>query len=381
MQMNLQSRTIFPVISILVVIMVALAYYNYSSQVAVLNENAEATLRSALNNSQQSLDSSLNTYQQLATIVAANPNTEAAFAKGDRQALLRQYEPAYKLLKERFGLPSIKFDYPPATNFVRIHQPQTFGDDQSAFRFTLVTANKEKKSVRGIEVGRVGLALRGVEPISYNGRHIGSVEFGGDLTPALTSTKVIFGSDVAILLGKRIAEAAKIFESSKSTLIPIGNDYIMTDATDSGLTQKLITAALLTDADRQLKSGTGYIVKRVKYGNSDYFVALGPLKDFSGGTIGYLSILMNQTSVVKKIRESLYINIAIYAGVLLLISWAINLSLKKTVITPVINLTKIADGISMGKLSEKVEVASHDEIATLAKSIDRMRVSMKKLLE
>jgi hypothetical protein len=36
----------------------------------------------------------------------------------------------------------------------------------------------------------------------------------------------------------------------------------------------------------------------------------------------------------------------------------------------------------MGKLVERVEVrGAKDEIATLTKSIDRMRVSMKKLLE
>jgi HAMP domain-containing protein len=41
----------------------------------------------------------------------------------------------------------------------------------------------------------------------------------------------------------------------------------------------------------------------------------------------------------------------------------------------------VADDISMGKLSEKIEVTSNDEISQLAKSIDRLRLSVKKLLE
>ena len=379
MQMNLQTRTILPVISILVVIMIGLAIYNYQAQVSVLEDNAEATLKSALNTAQQSLDSSMNAYQELATLVAASPTAGAAFAKGDRAALLREYGPAYKLLKERFGLPSFKFDKPPATAFLRLHQPETFGDDQSDFRLTIVTANKNLVGVRGVEVGRVGIALRGVEPVMYSGRHIGSIEFGGELGAALEATRAIFNADVGVLIGKQ--KAALAFEELKSKMIAIGGDYLLTNSTNPELTQKLVTAGILAEADRKLTDGTGYLLTRVNNAGQDYFVGLRPLKDFSGATIGYLTVLMNQTAVVSKIRISLYINIVIYAALLILISGAINYSLKKTVIGPVINLTKVADDISMGKLSEKVEAKSNDEIAQLAKSIDRLRLSVKKLLE
>ena len=379
MQMNLQTRTILPVISILVVIMIGLAIYNYQAQVSVLEDNAEATLKSALNTAQQSLDSSMNAYQELATLVAASPTAGAAFAKGDRAALLREYGPAYKLLKERFGLPSFKFDKPPATAFLRLHQPETFGDDQSDFRLTIVTANKNLVGVRGVEVGRVGIALRGVEPVMYSGRHIGSIEFGGELGAALEATRAIFNADVGVLIGKQ--KAALAFEELKSKMIAIGGDYLLTNSTNPELTQKLVTAGILAEADRKLTDGTGYLLTRVNNAGQDYFVGLRPLKDFSGATIGYLTVMMNQTAVVSKIRISLYINIVIYAALLILISGAINYSLKKTVIGPVINLTKVADDISMGKLSEKVEAKSNDEIAQLAKSIDRLRLSVKKLLE
>jgi methyl-accepting chemotaxis protein len=379
MQVNLQTKTLVPVITILIVIMFGLAFYNYEAQVSVLNENAEATLKSALNAAQQSLDSNLNAYQQLATIIAANPYTEAAFAKGDRAAILRQYSPAYKLLKERFGLPSIKFDYPPATNFVRIHQPETYGDDQSEFRYTLVTTNTKHVSVRGIEVGRVGIALRGVEPITYNGKHIGSIEVGGDLGAALEATHTIFNVDVGIMISKQ--KAALAFEALKSKMVALGTEYLLTNSTNSELTQKLVTAGVLAEADSRLTDGTGYFVTRVAYAGNDYYVALGNLKDFSGATIGYVTIMMNQTAMLAKIRTSLYINIVMYLAVLVLICAAISFSLKKTVIGPVIHLTRVADDISMGKLSEKIDITSNDEISKLAKSIDRLRNSVKKLLE
>jgi len=63
------------------------------------------------------------------------------------------------------------------------------------------------------------------------------------------------------------------------------------------------------------------------------------------------------------------------------IAWAVSKGLSKTVIDPIIQLTEAADNISMGKLEEKIEIKSGDEIQSLAKALDRMRVSMKKMLE
>ena len=44
-------------------------------------------------------------------------------------------------------------------------------------------------------------------------------------------------------------------------------------------------------------------------------------------------------------------------------------------------LTEASVDLSMGKLNQKIEIKTNDEIEDLAKSIDRMRISMKKLLE
>ena len=90
---------------------------------------------------------------------------------------------------------------------------------------------------------------------------------------------------------------------------------------------------------------------------------------------------MDRTAVLAKIRRTLTINIAVYASILALVSVVINISLRNTVIHPVIALTNAADAVSMGKLADKIEIKSNDELETLAKSLDRMRISMKKLLE
>jgi methyl-accepting chemotaxis protein len=76
------------------------------------------------------------------------------------------------------------------------------------------------------------------------------------------------------------------------------------------------------------------------------------------------------------------INIFVYIVILVLISVLIGYGMHKYVIDPLVQLTKFADDISMGKTGEKIDIKNaRGEIATLAKAIERMRITMKKLLE
>ena len=157
----------------------------------------------------------------------------------------------------------------------------------------------------------------------------------------------------------------------------IGN-YAPFYSTNPALTQGIVQAGMLAAA--KAAGRTAYI-DRAAAGGKEYYIALSSLTDYSGKEVGFLGVFMDRTAVLAKIRRTLTINIAVYASILALVSVVINISLRKTVINPVIALTNAADAVSMGKLADKIEIKSSDELETLAKSIDRMRVSMKKLLE
>ena len=53
----------------------------------------------------------------------------------------------------------------------------------------------------------------------------------------------------------------------------------------------------------------------------------------------------------------------------------------RSVTRPVRRLAEVADNISMGDLDMSIEVTSRDEIGELQESIERMRVSLKTVLE
>ncbi len=49
-------------------------------------------------------------------------------------------------------------------SFVRIWNLDKYGDDLKAFRHTIVSVKQTKKPVVAVEIGRVGLVLRGIPP-------------------------------------------------------------------------------------------------------------------------------------------------------------------------------------------------------------------------
>lgn len=66
--------------------------------------------------------------------------------------------------------------------------------------------------------------------------------------------------------------------------------------------------------------------------------------------------------------------------VLLVAILIISLTLNKTIIKPIVALSKRAEEISMGeKLDEKISYPGKDEISELAKSINRLRISINKM--
>lgn len=372
--MSLQMRTIKPVVIILALAMILLAVFNYFWQRSIIQTEMQERLRGAINATNNAVEDNLKLYQQMAGLIANTPTAAAIFNKGDRGALFQEYSGGYQYLKKNYGIKQFAFHKPPALFFLRLQQPDMYGEDLSAIRKTLVHVNTNKTGVSGIEVGRTGLGLRGVEPIFLRGEHIGSVEFGGDIAPALNETKKTFNVDIAILLSE---ETAKLVETGWSRDDKAIGKYLTYYSTNAPLPASVLKADMMAVA---ANSQEPFTVTQGAHGGKDYYIALAPVKDYAGKNIGVYAVFMDATDVLSKMRMALLINFALYIAILGVIAYAISTSIRKTVIQPVLHLTDSANAISKGELEQKIELASDDELATLAKSIDRMRISLKKLL-
>jgi methyl-accepting chemotaxis protein len=372
---SIKGKTIIPITLLLFFAMTGLAFYNYFSQVSLLNHQAEDSMRTAANTAQNIIDSRLKQYQQMAAFVAALPTPTAAFAQGDRTKLFNEVGAAFGTLKTSYGFAQFQYHLPPAISFLRLHQTDKYGDDLSQIRQTVVYTNTNRKGSRGIEVGRGGLGLRGVMPVTYQGKHIGSVEFGGELSAAIDEAKEVSGLEYGVILTPTAESQAWPEWQRQGKKI---GDHIVFYSTNYNLIEKAISPQLLKS--QNAPHDQAWVTQGDVLGKS-FDIAIKPLRDYAGQTIGHLVVLKDRTNLISRIRLVLFLNIVIYIIVLSSIAWAVSKGLSKTVIDPIIQLTEAADNVSMGKLEEKIEIKSGDEIQSLAKALDRMRVSMKKMLE
>ncbi|CAB1367351.1 sensor domain-containing diguanylate cyclase [Denitratisoma oestradiolicum] len=146
----------------------------------------------------------------LAALVANSPRVAALFAQGReavlaegggpgqsrsaeaRAALMREVEPAWRVLQQQFGLRQLHFFLAPgALSYLRVHHPDKFGDRIDDVRPIIVDVNRDQRPRSGFETGRLYSALRGVVPVLLsrpggNPMTVGAVEAGGSFEPILS---------------------------------------------------------------------------------------------------------------------------------------------------------------------------------------------------
>lgn len=102
-----------------------------------------------------------------------------AFANQDRDTLLLLTTPFLNLFrKENSYFKTFSWVSSNNKSFLLVHNPKKFGVDVSKMRLDVVRANNEHKQYAGFSASPVGLQYSVVNPVSYEGKHIGVLQFG-----------------------------------------------------------------------------------------------------------------------------------------------------------------------------------------------------------
>ncbi|MEJ5227420.1 cache domain-containing protein [Thermodesulfovibrio sp.] len=373
-ELGLRAGVAIPIISILLIGMGILLVFNYFTQVNILKEEEKRSIETAVNTTQALLQKATANYLQMSALVARLPEVQELVSKKDRNRLIDRFLPAFTYLKEEHGLAQFQFHLPPAVSLVRLHELTLYGDDLSTFRGTIMQTYMTKKPTTGLEAGVGGIGLRAVEPIIYKGTYVGSVEFGGGLAQELKAIKQAIIGDVGVIVHK---ESLAEWVGLKDVRYKFG-DWIPVASTLQDLRGYVNENAI----KRASQSKEKYYKEDITIGDKEYSVVYTPLKDFSGKNIGFIYIVKEKILSQLEIFRILGINVLAYIVMLVVMAFLIGYGMNKFVINPIIALTKAADEISMGKTSQKIEITNaRGEIAVLVKAIERMRITMKKLLE
>lgn len=166
-----------PVFVLLVMVLGGLVYYDYQKTKASILKNESQYYNLVEKMVNNAVASQISKARSGVIPIAENPAVQKAFAERDREQLALLIKHIYDELSKE-GVSQLQFHLPPARSFYRAHKPEKYGDDLSSFRRTVVACNKEKKIVQGLEEGVAGFGFRVVVLVTYQSRHIGSVEVG-----------------------------------------------------------------------------------------------------------------------------------------------------------------------------------------------------------
>ena len=267
----------------------------------------------------------------MAFVVAEMPDVQRLFAERNRTELSRITLPMFKNLKEQLHLAQFQFLTPPATSFLRLHKPEKFDDDLSAIRQTVVQANQQKQSVSGLEIGVAGLGLRGVVPVFSEGKHVGVVEFGKDLDDTLVKPlKEQFGVDVSVIAPE--GSGFKYLAKTHSLTIPEGRYPFL----------------------RTIMEQKSVVFDQIHKNDKDLLTVYGPLKDYSGKTIGILAIPSDISATVAAISTNLYKMIAVGAVFLIILLCSLNFVLNLLMKTPLRRLIDQFEKAGQGDLTQRM---------------------------
>ncbi len=275
----------------------------------------------------------------LAHTVAAMPSVQKYFGERDRIGLLGLTMPLYDKLKKDIDLNVFHFHLPPATSFLRLQKPGKYGDDLSGFRHTVVAVNQTHQDAFGMEVGKAGISIRAVVPVIYEGRPVGSVEFGAPVNDTLLSKiKEMVGIDIAVV-------------------VPDGNGFKYQATTD---TQPL-SPDTFPVLQKVMQNGQETLVENREDGR-DIWTVYQPIPDYSGKIVGVtISPLDVTAKLVAAKKDALTI---VGAGVLALvvILAVVFFIFHQLIDKPLRKVNQVLESAASGDLSVQADTSKIDGI-------------------
>lgn len=278
-----------------------------------------------------------------------------AFDAGERDVLIARHSALFKSMKERFGIDQYQYHVPPATSFLRFHSLKTFGDDLSAFRKTVVEANRQKKPIVGLEVGRGGPGTRVVYPVSFGGRHIGSVELGGSIAAVLENIRNTFKLEFAIGIKPEVFKAAGRLDAGK-------DDVVARDVFYYSFSSDLARAAAAADAA---------VGDDIELEGLFYKLGSFPLKDYSGQEIGHVLLVENIVAARTELFRDILTSV-ISSGLVMLLTLALVVGVTVRSLRPLAGVVVITQRVASGDLSVRVGTQRDDEAGKVLNAVDRM---------
>ncbi|MCB1175261.1 MAG: HAMP domain-containing protein [Leptospiraceae bacterium] len=333
---------------------------SFSNQLAQNRQNFHAAVQRQF---QDLVTRDLANISMAVATIAADSETGSLLAERNRAGLRAKYLGLFNELQKKHGLSQFQFHLNPATSFLRLHSPDKFGDDLSAFRETIVQANQKRENISGLEVGRGGPGLRVVHPIVRNGQLIGSVEFGGSINSVLNALQQNMQLEYAIGIKSAVFQKARRFEAGEKDINRNDITYYKYSSREA--------YELLQNSEIQGGDFT--------FQDRSFEVNVIPLVDFQNRDIGQISVFHDISAIINQYRRSMLQMLLINGGVILLLILILFLIIRKT-LSPLHDVARTANAIAERDLTVDLAVQSGDEIGQMVQSMRDMKKTLTLLI-
>ncbi len=353
-QLSLKAKVLVLVIAG-VVLITALQVWQQVVEYQGAVEDANTELFAQLDDSfVASVDSELAYLSMAVETLIRDDSLMELFAERDREALLSELSDYYDRLEDEYGIAQLQFHTPPATSFLRLHAPENYDDDLSAFRNTVVEANETARPVVGLEVGRGGPGTRVVYPVQVDGEHVGSVEFGGAIDSSLAEIEQTYGIEYAVGIEDAVFEQARRLDTADTDVV---RDEMVYYAF-SGEQARSITG----EYDRQEMTSD--------YNDRNIYLHEIPIQDFRNDTVGHVLAIVDRTDMAADMQTAILLSVSGTVAIAVLIVGVIFLVLRRA-FRPLDHVVSVMDRMADGDLSQDVESERADETGRLLNAVGR----------
>lgn len=288
----------------------------------------------------------------LASNFARNPEVAAALAHRDRLRLIKLCYPAYVFMKKNYGISQFNFHDLSPGMFLRLHRLYEFGDNLD-YRKTIEDAVAISQETYGLEKGLTGFGIRGVAPVFYQNRLVGTTEIGFSFGSVfLEQLKKQFGIEASFLLP---ADEGDSFYSLDTTFPhPIErNDPAYRDVFRSRNPQLLLR----------------------KVAGKPYAVMVGAVQDYKNNTVALVELCVSRAATLNSIDHyrQLMLGIGII-GMLLSVGGIYVISSYFT--KPIAKMVAFARQIALGRQVKPLDINPSGELRDLAVALDDMLTAL-----
>ena len=361
--MKIKAKLIVLILALVIMVTTVLALYaNYITN-NIIDQNSLKAYEELSHTIQLKIETKVVATEVAVLAIATNTVVQEEFANRNREALQRMLEGNFEAIKG--SIAQFQFHLPDSTSFLRLHKPEKFGDDLSGFRFTVNEANANKVMVSGIEEGVAGYGLRVVVPMTYQGKHLGTVEYG-------------IKFDEVFLKELEILRPGEYFIYS----IKDGNNTLIASTVEEDLHEGAESALCYVHGDS--------VIEHIKAGEHTYYrsedeqfnIFVVPFLDYKDDIAGYIKLVESREAEIQEMA-SLNIGIITVGVIVAIIAMLFAIVFSGQIANPLKKIVSNIEVIASGDFSNEIDqkfLLRKDEIGQLSHAFSDMTNKLKSLI-